>query len=158
MMVLWLVRTVTCKSSTRGSSCQEVVHSLVVPLVVPDNCCDTVLCLATILVASFRMSFLYICRALFLVQASRTSPAKKPYLHLPLFLWTLSRYRIAYPRISLCLINLIGPLKCRYSPLLLIVLGVLFLHVRWYLCFLLFVIISCMTVLGLFAYFIICLY
>jgi len=71
------------------------------------------------------MSLLFICSTLFTLEASRTSPAIKPYLHLPLFLETLSRYRIAYPRISLCLINLIGPSKRRYVPLLLFALGVL---------------------------------
>jgi hypothetical protein len=104
-----------------------VTGSLIVvdALVVPDNSGDTFLCSATILATSVSMSLLFICRALFSLDASRTSPAIKPCLHLPLFSATLSRYRIAYPRISLRLINLIGPSKRRYVPLLLFVLGVL---------------------------------
>ena len=108
----------------------------------PDNCRDSFLCLVTILLASFSMSVLSICRALFLVEASSTIPAMKPYLHFPLFLATLSRYRIAYPRISICLINLIGSSKCRYLALLIFVLGVLLLHVSWYLPLLLFVVLG----------------
>ena len=94
----------------------------------PDISSDTFLRSSTILATSFLISLRVICSTSVTLEASRTSSAMKPYSHLPLFLATLSRYRVAYPLILLCLINLLGPSKRRYVPLLLFDLGVFLLY------------------------------
>ena len=93
---------------------------------VPDDSGETSLCLAKILDTSFPISLWVICSMSVKLEASRTRSPMKPYVHLPLFFSTLSRYLSAYPWINFSLVNLLRSSKCRYGPLALLVFCVLF--------------------------------
>ena len=88
---------------------------------VPDDSGETSLRSAKILYASFPISLWVICSTAVKLEASRTRSPTKPYLHLPLFFATLSRYLSAYPWINFFLANLHRSLKCRCGPLALLV-------------------------------------